>query len=357
MIKCFAAHRGTAHRGTRWVAITFLIGASIHSDALRAQASSDAVPATSGTSDSLAEITVTAARRAQNLQDVPVSISAVTADSAAQMGITGTEQLQTAVPGLVMTRQANGATPYLRGVGFATGDTNGENSVAVYVDGVYQPIPMGNFFDFNNLDRVEVLKGPQGTLFGRNATGGVIQVITKDPSFTPSAEVSAGYANYATSSGAVYATTGVTDKVAIDVSAMYERQNDGWGHDFTTGEPTFRQDNASVRSKILILPDDATKIVIAADYYHYNNQGLGAQPPFGNSGNPANCPQCAPTPAVPARVFPGSVGIPFFPPFGGPVPAGGGYPGPYNFLSNTPDDAHANSGGLSVPRHHGVSKI
>lgn len=311
----------------------------------------------SGASEALNEIIVTATRRSQNLQDVPVAVSAVTAESAAQMGITGTESLQTAVPALVMTRQANGATPYLRGVGFATGDINGENSVAVYVDGVYQPIPQGNFFEFNNLDRVEVLKGPQGTVFGRNATGGVIQVITKDPSFTPTGEFTAGFANYATASGSLYASAGVTDKVAIDLSMLYNKQNGGWGHDLTTGAPTFRNNNGSARTKILIRPDDATKIVIAVDYYHYNNQGLGAQPPFGVSGNPANCPLCAPTPAVPAHVFPGSTGIPFFPPLGGPVPPGSGYPGRYNLLSDTPNSAHANSGGLSFTLEHDFGGI
>src|SRR3546814_18636482 len=84
-------------------------------------------------------------------------------------------------------------------------------SVATYVDGVYISSPQANFFSFNNIERIEVLKGPQGTLFGRNATGGVIQVVTRDPSQTPSADISVGYGNFNTFSQGFYGTTGITD--------------------------------------------------------------------------------------------------------------------------------------------------
>src|SRR3546814_10514331 len=78
----------------------------------------------------------------------------------------------------------------LRGVGSNLADPTSEPSVATYVDGVYISSPQANFFSFNNIERIEVLKGPQGTLFGRNATGGVIQVVTRDPSQTPPADIS-----------------------------------------------------------------------------------------------------------------------------------------------------------------------
>src|SRR3546814_10756941 len=87
----------------------------------------------------------------------------------------------TLFPSTTLFRSSNNAAPYIRGIGTSNSNPSSENSVAIYIDGVYQPAPFGNFFEFNNIDRIEVLKGPQGTLFGRNATGGVIQIITRDP--------------------------------------------------------------------------------------------------------------------------------------------------------------------------------
>ena len=102
------------------------------------------------------------------------------------------------VPNLDITQNGTVLTLYLRGVGTNASDPNDEASVALYVDGVYIASPLANIFDFNNVERVEVLSGPQGTLFGRNATGGVIQVITRDPSQTPQGQASVTYGDYNT---------------------------------------------------------------------------------------------------------------------------------------------------------------
>src|SRR3546814_989281 len=90
------------------------------------------------------------------------------------------------------------AAPYIRGIGTSNSNPSSENSVAIYIDGVYQPAPFGNFFEFNNIERIEVLQGPQGTLFGRNATGGVIQIITRDPKQEFEADFSASLARFDT---------------------------------------------------------------------------------------------------------------------------------------------------------------
>src|SRR5690606_34509295 len=98
------------------------------------------------------------------------------------------------VPGLAVghTSQANVYfTPVLRGVGAPTPAVGNDNSVAVYIDGIYQSDKTLSVFEFNNIERIEVLKGPQGTLFGRNATGGAINIITKQPNFEPSANAEA----------------------------------------------------------------------------------------------------------------------------------------------------------------------
>ena len=120
------------------------------------------------------------------------------------------------------------------------------------------------------------MKGAQGTLFRRNATGGVIQVITKSPSFTPSVDIHMGYGNYDTTSGSFYGTTGLGEHVAIDFAAYVKNQADGCGTDLVTGQPTFTRHDFGARSKLLWIPADGTRILIAADYNRTRDEdGLG----------------------------------------------------------------------------------
>ena len=127
---------------------------------------------------SIDEIVVTAQKRAENAQDVPIAITALNADDIASTGSTNTENLRVAVPSLNITRGAGGfGLPRIRGVG-ATGQGNGvENPVAVYVDGVYYAAASGVLQSLFDTEQVAVLKGPQGTLFGRNATGGQFKLV------------------------------------------------------------------------------------------------------------------------------------------------------------------------------------
>ncbi len=178
--------------------------------AFASDAETDVAPSSGG---ALQEIVITAQRRSQNLQNVPIAVDAIVASDALQLGVTGTTSLQTDVPSLSVSRQVNESVVFIRGIGTADGDANTETSVALYIDGVYQPSPFGNVFEFNDIQQVEVLKGPQGTLFGRSATGGVIQITTRDPSHTPEADVSVGYANYNTISESFYGTTGELARV------------------------------------------------------------------------------------------------------------------------------------------------
>jgi len=134
----------------------------------------------------LEDIVVTAQRREERLQDVPIAMTALSGDALEQSGITNTQQLTQAIPNLVMTSAGSSYQAVIRGVG-TRGVTQGdESNVALYVDGVYQPDQTAANFEFLGIQRVEVLRGPQGTLFGRNATGGLINIVTLDPSFTPS---------------------------------------------------------------------------------------------------------------------------------------------------------------------------
>src|SRR5665213_1752558 len=227
----------------------------------------------------LEEIVVTAQKRSENLQDVPISISALTSADLVSRGFTNPQDLSAVVPGFQFSMEGGNGAPFIRGVGSLLGNPTDEASVATYIDGVYLAAPTANFSNFNSLDleRVEVLKGPQGTLFGRNATGGVIQLITRDPSPTSALEVNVGYANFDTVSTELYANTPISDKIAFNVSADYSDQGTGWGHNVLTGADTYKDRSLSVRSKLQMKPDDVTTIMLAADISRFNSAGLDYQ--------------------------------------------------------------------------------
>jgi iron complex outermembrane recepter protein len=273
----------TARNSRRAVRATLMYSLGYLGIASLAQAplvrAQDTTPASEGAQ--LAEITVTAQKRAERAQDVPISDSTVSAAEALSRGITDTTSLQMAVPGLVIDHTANEGNIFIRGVGTNLFGPSSEQTVALYVDNVYMPSPEANLFSFNNIDRVEVLKGPQGTLFGRNTTGGVVQIITKDPSATFGGDVSVGYANYDTVTSQGYVTGGIVPNLAADLAVMYENQGIGWGHNFTTDRENGieAKDNYALRSKWKFTPSEATTIRLILDFSReYSNYAYQVVP-------------------------------------------------------------------------------
>ena len=234
-------------------------------------------------SDDDVEIVVTANRREQKLQDVPIAVSAITGDSARAAGVTGTSTLQSVVPNLSITRVTNSATPFLRGLGSSSGAPNSENSVALYVDGVYMPSANANFFEFNNIERIEVLKGPQGTLFGRNSSGGVIHIITKDPRETPEARIELGYANFNTISGDAYVAGPIAPEIVGNLAVMYSNQVEGWGKNIFSGEDTPGTRDVGVRGKLVWSFGNSTTAKLAVDYSRSQNGAINGQNPPGTT--------------------------------------------------------------------------
>jgi iron complex outermembrane receptor protein len=221
------------------------------------------------------EIVVTAQRRSESIQNVPIAISAVTAATAAKQGVVGTESLGIVIPALQFTRQTgNGGAPFLRAVGTSQATAGTNSSVATYIDDVYLSSPIATTLRFNNIESVEVLKGPQGTLFGRNATGGVIHVHTRQPSHVTSVEGLVGYGSYDTLYGSLYATTGVTDNLAVNIALTGQNQHDGYGRNLFNGVDIYKQKNAGARVGILWEPTETTKVNISGDYA-YNSGDLG----------------------------------------------------------------------------------
>jgi iron complex outermembrane receptor protein len=225
---------------------------------------------------SLEDIVVTAQRQSQSMQQVPIAVTAVTAGDLANRQITSTLNLESAVSNLTLTQNGVSVTPFLRGVGSNQSNPNDEASVATYIDGVYIPSVTGNIFKFNNVERIEVLKGPQGTLFGRNATGGVIQIITRDPSQEPLLDASVGIGTHGTIEANGYASTGLGSTLAIDLAVSFDR-NGGYGKDITRNADIFKHNQLGLRSKLLWTPGETTEVRFTADYSRLNSTGTDYQ--------------------------------------------------------------------------------
>jgi iron complex outermembrane receptor protein len=245
-------------------------------------ASSDSGSSDSG--NSLEEIVIVAERRKENLQDAPITVTAVSAEALKSAGVTGTADLANAVSGLTMPQSQGTPMPHIRGVGNTAIGTGIENSVALYVDGVYHGSASFSALTFNNIAQLEVAKGPQGTLFGRNATGGLIQVITVDPQPGFSGSVDLGYGNFNTTTEEMYVTGG-SDRVAGDFAFQSSQQGTGWGTNVYNGQQVNRQAlDLSARSKWLFNPAEGTAIRVIFDYAE-NNSTIGALRNYGNTHN------------------------------------------------------------------------
>ncbi len=216
----------------------------------------------------IAEIIVTAQKRAENQQNVPIAVTAVSSDTLEKLGIADTSDLKNVAPSLNFSTAVGGfGLPRIRGVG-STGVGPGiENPVATYIDGVYISSPIGALTGLSDIEQVAVLKGPQGTLFGRNATGGLIQITTRKPSDTPTADFRIGYGNYQTVTASGYVSGGIAHNLAASIAAKYENRDDGFGTNVFTGNEIGAQRQFTTRGKLRWESDDAaTAIQISGDY-------------------------------------------------------------------------------------------
>ena len=227
----------------------------------------DETAAQEGATEETPEIVVTAQGRSQLLSDVPVAISAVNAETLQNSGANDIRQLNQVAPSLLVSStgsEANGSAR-IRGIG-TVGDNPGlESSVPVFIDGVYRSRSGIGLNELGEIDRVEVQRGPQGTLGGRNSSAGLISIYSKKPEFTFGGSGELTYGNYDFMRAASSITGPISEQVAFRVDGVYVKR-DGFYLDDTNGRDVNNRDRYFLRGQLLFEPSDDLTVRLIADY-------------------------------------------------------------------------------------------
>jgi iron complex outermembrane receptor protein len=241
----------------------------------------DATPAGGQTDGALEEIVVTAQKRAERLEQTPIAITAFTAATIAKTGVTNLADLAEKAPNVTfkftapISGASNAATVFIRGIGQSDFALTTDPGVGTYVDGVYLSRSVGGVLDVLDLERVEVLRGPQGTLFGRNTIGGAISLLTKKPAFEASSgslQVTGGSRNQLYLRGDL--NIPLMDTLAVRIAASSKTRDGYVNTAFTPDSPFYRsaltnlgnEDRQAVRADLLWKPGERVDVSLAADY-------------------------------------------------------------------------------------------
>lgn len=222
------------------------------------------------------EIIVTATKREQTLQETPVAVSVTTAEAIERAQIRDIADLSTLVPSLRVSQlQSAFATSYsIRGFGTDGNNIGLEPSVALFVDGIYRSRAISQLSDLPDIQRVEVLRGPQSTLFGKNASAGVISIVTKKPSFDPGGMVEASYGNYNALVAKGYLTGPITDSIAASIAGGYNRR-DGYLTNAVNGQDINNRNRWFARGQLLLEPGTDLSVRLIADYDEIDERCCG----------------------------------------------------------------------------------
>ncbi|CAN5195487.1 TonB-dependent receptor [soil metagenome] len=291
-------------RNVHFLSVSLL--ALIASSPAFAQAQTAPPAAAPASSSTVEEIIVTATKREQTLQDVPISVAVTGQQTVERAQIRDLIDLQSVVPSLKVAQfNAVGQTNFIiRGFGNGAGNDGIESSVGVFIDGVYRSRTASALDDLPEIERIEVLRGPQSTLFGKNVSAGAISIVTKKPQFNFGGKAEVSLGNYDSRQLKGTVTGPLSDTVAVRLSGSLNKR-DGFYQNLTTGNDVNDRDRWSIRGDLLWAPTDKTSVRVIADYNKisetccavssiYNcpaTQFIGAPAPFGLGkpvGNPAN---------------------------------------------------------------------
>ncbi len=237
------------------------------------------------------EVVVTAQKREQSVNDVPITVTALNAETVQNLGIRSMEDMAASTPGLVVNQTAGTGTSSwsIRGVGFQDYSTAASSTVGIYFDEVAFPYPVmatGQFFD---VDRIEVLKGPQGDLYGRNTTGGQVSFVSRKPTDTFEAGVIATYGNFDTLEFEGYASGPFSDRVRGRVAFKTVQRFDGWQESLSRpGDKLGEMETYSVRGLLDIDVTDDLSLLLNVHYNDDQSDSIASTPVDGTRFNRAS---------------------------------------------------------------------
>ncbi len=213
------------------------------------------------------EIIVTATKREETLQEIPISVSVTDAETIEQARIQDILDLQSVVPSLRVSQlQNSGQTTFIiRGFGNGANNAGVEPSVGVYIDGVYRSRSVAQIADLPNLERVEVLRGPQSTLFGKNASAGVISIVTSAPEYEWNGYVEGGISNYDGRTLKGYVTGPLGDNAAFSLGGSVNKR-DGYTENLALDSKVSERDRYSIRAQLLLEPTDNASFRVIGDF-------------------------------------------------------------------------------------------
>lgn len=217
--------------------------------------------------NALIEVVVSSRRRIERAQDVPIAVSVITGKQAEQTGAFNVNRIKELVPSVQLySSNPRNTGINIRSLGSPFGLTNDgiDPGVGFYVDGVYYARPAATTLDFIDVEQIEVLRGPQGSLFGKNTTSGAFNITTRKPSFTSGADFEVSYGNYAFLQAKASVTGALSSKIAGRLS-FSGTQRDGLIDNIVTGRATNTLNNQGIRGQLLYTPSENTNIILAAD--------------------------------------------------------------------------------------------
>jgi iron complex outermembrane recepter protein len=279
------------------------------------------------------EIIVTASKREQTLQDTPISVSVTTGEAIQQSQVRDLLDLQNLVPSLRVSQNQNSAatTFIIRGFGNGANNPGIEPSVGVFIDGVYRSRSAAQISDLPNLKRVEVLRGPQSTLFGKNASAGIISVVTAEPNLNKfEGSVEGTYGNFDAIIVKGDITGPISETLAFSLAGNYNKR-DGYARDLNLNQDANNRNRYGFRGQLLFEPSDALKFRLIADYDNIDEECCVV-------ANVVNGPTGAAVFALGGRIDPEN-------------------PFSFNVFNNLPSTNKIDNGGVSLQGDYEVGKF